>query len=171
MNVSWQSSTFPSTSLSISPSAEQIYQYCQPMQTVQMQQAPNKTDNSTYTVTAKNFFDQYSLMLALGINCTNNFYGTPSLCSLHIHQGENHQLYELNGYENFRNKLNELGITTIKLVNSHTTPQPLGKKTVLLSVLGQADINQRRYNISMVFTLRSINGTMKILNQILEIIF
>jgi hypothetical protein len=37
--------------------------------------------------------------------------------------------------------------------------------------LGQADINQRRYNISMVFTLRSINGTMKILNQILEIIF
>ena len=136
---------------------------------VQSIQIPSKP-NSDYSIVSKEFVDKFFDSNNFGITNIGYFYDEESRISLHIHSGTNHKLHDTTGHLNFKNKLAELGIHCIKYYDLMCTGQPIGKKDILITVHGKANINNSHHNIITTFVLHiSSDKTIKIINHILEI--
>lgn len=135
--------------------------------TVQVTSQPNP--NANYREISKEFLEKYITSNMLGVTCMGHFYDTDCLISLHIHQYGINYLYELVGYENFKNKLIELGITLIKYHTIVATPQPVGKKSVIVTFYGLAEVNGKNYQIESSVILQIEQNVIKITNHTLNI--
>ena len=130
---------------------------------------PSSNNNNNYPTIAKDFLVQYSSSSTLGISCIGNYYNSDTSCSIHVHQATNHILAEAIGHGNFKTKLEEIGITTMKYSNITYTAQPLGKQSILITYFGQVEINSKLYMFDSTIILRLSIGTPKIANHILQI--
>jgi hypothetical protein len=63
----------------------------------------------------------------------------------------------------------ELNIHYIKYNNIVSTAQPIGKKSVLITIHGCAEINCMSYSALITLVIRMDEDTFKIINQIFEI--
>lgn len=130
----------------------------------------NAPDN-VYHQIAKDFLEKYVSSNLLGLGFIGDHYHFNALCTIHLHKNGTHDVHELVGFSNFKNKLNELGINLIKYYSSVFTTQPLAKKSIIISFCGQVDINTRVYNIETVFVIKQndIFGPFKITNHMLNV--
>jgi len=122
-----------------------------------------------YQTIAKEFIERYTTSSSLSIAATDQYYNTDSLFTIHVHQNVNHHLYEMVGHTNFKNKMSEISITTMKYHGLTYTSQPVGKNGVLISMNGKAEINNTNYSILSTFMIKMSGTNGKIINQVLEI--
>lgn len=125
--------------------------------------------NHNYTALARDFFEKYGTESAFNIANTEIFYASDTCVSLHLHQFGNNTLFELPGFTNFKNKLNELGVYNIKYMNLVPTAQPVGKNSVLLNIIGQCEIRNKIYVIDSTVVIKIDNNSIKITNQIFNL--
>lgn len=139
-------------------------------QPMQVQITTQLNSNANYQAIAKDFVEKYLTANLFGISNLSFYYNDNTCISIHIHQSSNHTLYEIVGHNNYKNKLAELSINTIRYYNLICTAQPVGKKSILITTNGKAEINNRHYNIMTTFIIQLGNDQFsKITNQILEI--
>lgn len=126
--------------------------------------------NTNYKDIAQDFIMNYSISNNFGFICVANYYNSDAMCSIHIHKGINeHILHETNGHSNFKNKLAELGITTLKYSNITFTPQPLGKNSILINYFGNVEINTKIYVFDSTIVLKLDLSPPRITNHVLQI--
>ena len=65
--------------------------------------------------------------------------------------------------------MGELGIFFIKYHDLACTAQPIGKKRILITIHGKADIHGYQHNIITTIILKITDGSPRIVNYILEI--
>lgn len=123
--------------------------------------------NGQYADIAKNFLEKYVIVNLLGISFIDNFYDSQALCTIHLHQGDKNQIFELVGYIALRDKLRELGIVLIRYHHLIFTSQPVGKHKVLIVFHGQLEINGRNFNTVSTMILKAESSL--IINQVIEI--
>ena len=142
------------------------YGTVQPME-IQITMHPKQ--NIDFLATAKDFVDKYCDANKLGIALLGSYYNAQSLFSINIHNNNQHKLFELVGHHNFVNKMGELGIFFVKYYDLSCTAQPLGKKRILITMHGKADIHGFHHNIITNIILKITDGSPRIANHILEI--
>lgn len=125
--------------------------------------------NQNYQALAKDFLEKYANSMNIGIGFIENYYNNDTPISLHIHNGQNNQLYEIMGHTNFKNKLSEFNINVIKLFNIVFTSQPLGKNSIIITTNSQSEINGKKYSNVNTFIVRIKSGIYKITNHLFEI--
>ncbi len=125
--------------------------------------------NQNYQALAKDFIEKYATSAAIGINFIENYYISNTPISLHIHNGQNNQLYEMFGHTNFRNKMAEFNINIIKFSNITFTVQPVGKNNIIITINARIELNGNSYTTVNTFITRINNGSYKIINQLFEI--
>jgi hypothetical protein len=138
-------------------------------QTSQLQVTAKLNSNHNYQSLSKDFIEKYANATALGISYTEQYYNSNTSVSLHVHHTSNNQLHEVLGHTNFKNKLLEFNINTIKFSNISFTTQPLGKNSVVITMTGRVEINNNNYTSVNTFIVKINSGTYKILNHIFEI--
>ncbi|XWV26051.1 putative orfan [Tupanvirus soda lake] len=138
-------------------------------QPMQVQITTPLNPNHDYQVVAKDFLEKYVTAISIGVVTIGHFYDANTSISLHIHRGNENHLFEIVGHNNFRNKLVEFGIQTIKYSNVVYTTQPVGKNSILITMHGRADINGVTYTTINTFIIRITSGLPRIINQVLEI--
>jgi len=138
-------------------------------QPMQVQITTQINSNQNYQMIAREFMEKYAAANTLGVGCIGHYYNTNSLISVHIHHESSNILFEMVGHTNFKNKMTEIGIQTIKYHSLIDTVQPLGKNSILVSMYGKADINNTNCNILTTYVIRLIAGAPKIINQTLNI--
>src|SRR5207244_1584269 len=125
---------------------------------------------SDYSAIAKEFADKYFDSNKFSISNIGYYYDDNSRISLRIYYNCDNKLYDLTGYHNLKNKLADLGINSIKYYDLRCTTQPIGKKDILITVHGKANINNSHHNIIATFVLHvSSEKIIRIINHILEI--
>lgn len=125
--------------------------------------------NFSYQTLARDFIEKYANQVAHGLTHVNSFYDNNAQCSIHLHQNNLHHLHEVIGHANWTKKLNELGIYSIKYHSLMQTPQPLGKKSILVNFHGQAEINGKNYNVTTSFIVKLFCGLPRITNHTFDI--
>ena len=126
--------------------------------------------NNNYGQIAKDFFEKYGIDSALSIANIENYYTNESLISLYMHEHGQNFLYEMVGHTNLKNKLSELGIWAIRYFNLMPTIQPVGKNSIMLSFYGHIEISGKIYNVESTIIMKISGSTIKITNQILNIL-
>ena len=131
----------------------------------------NKNPNHNYQVLANDFLEKYFKAIMMGVFYASHYYGTDSLISLRIIHNNNNvnKLFEFVGYNNFRNKLAEMNVSSITFNNVVTTNQPLGKNNVIINFYSKAEINKAYYNVMSSITIKISTLIPKITNQTLQI--
>lgn len=130
---------------------------------------PNYTNYTNYTDIAKNFISKFSNSIMYGISFINSYFDPDATCSLYVHHDQTVNLFEVTGYLNLQKKLSELDIRTFTYLNSVQTAQPIGSDNILISLLGQTNINDKPYNFESVFILKKKNSEYVIINYILQL--
>ena len=125
--------------------------------------------NNNYHDITKDFIEKYTLTSSLDLACISHYYHTDALISLHIHHETNNHLFEIVGHNNFKNKMTELNLSTIKYNNLVCTAQPIGKNKILTTMHGRVELNSKFYNMINTFIVKIIGGSPRIINQVLEI--
>ena len=126
---------------------------------------------ASYQTTAKDFLEKYAASNNLGIAFISDHYHPAALFTIHLHDNSKnlHQLYEVSGYSNFKNKLADLCIHLIQYQPGPFSAQPVSKKSILISFCGQVVINGKSYMTETVLLLRiNDTGSYKIANHILN---
>lgn len=127
------------------------------------------SSNSQYQELARDFFEKYASSNTLGIHAISHYYNNDTLISFHIHQNGVNYLYEIIGHNNFKNKLAEIGILYIKYHSITHTAQPVGKKCVMITFYGQAELAGKNFQVESTILFRIVSGSPRIINQILNI--
>jgi hypothetical protein len=125
--------------------------------------------NYNYPDISKNFLEKYISTNSLGISFIESYYNSDTLCSIRIHILTTTQLHEVIGYTNFRNKLCELGISSIRYYDIKYTAQPIGKSKILINFSGCVEINGKYHYITSSIIIKMILGAPRIVNQIINI--
>lgn len=131
----------------------------------------NDKSNNNHQEIAKYFIEKYAYASILGMNFLESYYFSTATISLHIHRGLENRLIELVGFTSFKNKLIEDNINVIRYNNLTYTSQTLDNKRIIITIHGKAEINYINYNISVVFVIKNINDSLKIVNHIFDIFF
>lgn len=126
--------------------------------------------NYHYQELAKDFIEKFATSSALGIDFIAHYYLPGTMISLHLHHNISHQLFELIGYFQLKNKFAELGIQTVKYYHLSFNSQPVGKKKVIIDIVGKVEINNSHYQVSSFFLIKIVDGFYKIIHQILNIL-
>lgn len=129
--------------------------------------------NTNYQQITKDFIEKFANSCILGMSCTSQHYNADSKISLHIRQNSTNQsqLHELVGQGNLRTKLADIGIYIIKHYNLNYTCQPVGKKSILITLYGKAEININQLDMLHTFLIEINNGSPKITNHMMNIFF
>lgn len=129
----------------------------------------NNDINHKYNAITKDFLDNYCNACSIGISSLDSYYENNAMFSLQIYQNNNNKLTEIVGFNNFKNKLTELNITSMKLNNYRFTSQPLNNTNILISIHGKININGTDYNSINTFIVKVNDTNKKIVNHIFEI--
>ena len=161
-----QTSGFQNSSVQNNIPSTNNWIFPQPMQ---VQITTQLNANHNYQSIAKDFIEKFLTANSLGIGYTGHYYDNNTLFSIHVLQSSSGYLHEMIGFMNYRTKLTEMGIHTVKYNNILNTSQPIGKNSLLITMHGKAEINNSIYNISMTFVIKIISGTPTIISQIFNI--
>lgn len=125
--------------------------------------------NHLYKDLAKDFLEKYAASNTIGISCTSHYYNSDTLISLHIHQNGTNYLYELVGHTNFVNAITTIGIPMLKYHTIVHTSQPVGKKCVMVTFYGYAEISGRNFQVESTIIFKMVSGSPRIINQVINI--
>ncbi len=129
----------------------------------------NQNINNNYNLISKNFLEKFCGELSLGIYHAQHYYGQDTLISIRISQLTGTVLYEIIGYNRFRQKLSDMNIHSIRFYNIVQTNQPFGANNVIINFYGKAEINGIHYNVICMIIVKNLTNSPQILNQILQI--
>jgi hypothetical protein len=124
--------------------------------------------NNNYQLIAKDFFEKYANASNKNISYLSNFYHQSSLISINIYHGVHNDLYELTGFDDFRNKLIDLKINSMKYHSMNYTSQPIGDNSILIIYMGKVEINRMNYSVITTFIIKNFNFGAKIINHIIN---
>lgn len=124
---------------------------------------------NNYQNISKDFIEKFAASSSSNIANTNYFYADDSRISLTIQRSTSNTLYELVGHPNLKSTLVNLGINSIKYFGINYACQPAGKKSVLITMFGKAEINGGHHDILCTFVIRISLGMHKIMNHIINI--
>lgn len=138
---------------------------------VQVHITAKLTPNHNYHQIAKDFFEKYAAANNIGIEHLGNYYHPDALISINIHRGtnDNNNLHEMTGFNNFKRKIDELKMTSIKYHSMVFTTQPISVDTVLVTFSGKAEINHTNFSVVSTFIIKYSEIGSKIMNHMLDI--
>lgn len=129
-----------------------------------------KTDcNSNYKNISKDFIQKYISANSLGVFSVAYLYDVNAIISFNIQNSDSTQLFEIVGYENFKNKLSEFNVYAIRFKNLDYVSQPFSKNSAIITAYGKAEICSTGFSVITTFTLEFCDNNYKIVNHILSL--
>ena len=130
-----------------------------------------KKNYNDYAQISKNFIESYCLDFSKHHTELHKYYTQSSSLTISIIQNAGVSTFEISGYDNIKNKMQELNISKAMFSELKLTAQPAGNKRILISVVGKIILGEKldKFTTVNTFLINSSLSQWKIVNHIFDI--